>query len=80
MCETDLVWKCLQLSFQSSVSHGDIQKFYFGKEFLEGLLIHAVYISSRVNSYNQVVLVGSSGVNINWKFQMLSCDPLVVPI
>ena len=25
-CETDLVYKYLQSSFQSSVSHGDIQK------------------------------------------------------
>ena len=48
----------------------------FRKKSPESLFIHAVYISSCVNSYHYMVFVRSSRVYINWKLEMFLLSSL----
>ena len=65
---TVLVLKCLQQSFQNSVSHRDM--LHFRKNCIEGFLIHAVYISTSIHSHNDVVVVGPSSVTCYGRFEV----------
>ena len=60
------------MSFQSSVSHGGIQRaVLLEKKFIECLFIHAVYISTSVHSDHKVVFVGALRVACYWELQVL---------
>ena len=61
---------CLQLSFQNSVSHGDIQKVVL-LEKVHGKC-SLVDISTCIHSYNDVVVVGPSTVVCYGKFEVFS--------